>query len=65
MVVRHHELHPVEPARLEPDQKSFQLVALSRLASSTASTLRRPSQSTPIATCTARERITPPSRTFS
>jgi len=35
------------------------------LASSTPNTLRRPSQLIPIATSTARDRITPSSRTFS
>jgi hypothetical protein len=43
---------------------SFQLLSLSRLANSTASTHRRPSSLMPIATSTARLRITPSSRTF-
>jgi len=45
-----------------PRSKSFQFAPLSGLARSTPSTLRRPSQSMPIASGTAWLRITPPSR---
>ena len=56
---------PVSPRAFSANRKSFQLVALSRCASSTANTRRRPSQLIPNATSTARLRITPSSRTFS
>jgi hypothetical protein len=46
-------------------RNSRHALVLSRLASSTASTWRRPSQSMPIATSTARLRMTPASLTRS
>ena len=66
MIVGDDELDAVQTARLaSPSRKSRQLDRLSRLASSTASTWRRPSQSMPIAISTAWLVITPASRTLS
>src|SRR6476619_1199241 len=48
---------PRKPRLLSFSRNSFQLVALSRFASSTPKTCRRPSQSTPKATKTARLRM--------
>ena len=56
---------PLRPRCLRPRTNSRQLVVLSRPASSTPRIRRRPSQSMPMATSTARERMTPSSRTFS
>jgi hypothetical protein len=56
---------PCRPRAFSPSKKSRQLDRLSRLASSTASTWRRPSQSIPIAISTAWLVITPASRTRS
>ena len=56
---------PCSPRLFSPKRKFFQLLVLSRSASSTPRICRRPSQSTPIATNTARLHITPASRTRS
>src|ERR1051326_2773631 len=56
---------PVRPRVRRPSRNSFQLLMLSRLASSTPRTQRRPSQLMPIATNTARLWIVPFSRTRS
>jgi len=56
---------PCRPRAFSPNSKSRQLDRLSRLASSTASTWRRPSQSIAIAIRTAWLAITPASRTRS
>jgi len=49
MIIGDDELDAMQAAGLQAFQNTFQLDRLSRLASSTASTWRRPSQSTPIA----------------
>ena len=56
---------PRSPRLRSCTRNSRQLLSLSRFASSTANTQRRPSSLMPIATSTARLRITPSSRTFS
>ena len=66
VVVGDHELDAGQDRdRASETRKSRQLVWLSRAASSTASTWRKPSVLMPMAMSTAWERITPPSRTFS
>jgi hypothetical protein len=55
---------PLGHRPLSRARRSFQLVALSRLVSSTAHTSRRPSQLSPKAINTACERITPAMRTI-
>lgn len=65
MVVADGELHAGEAALLNRVRKSFQLLVLSRWASSTARIWRRPFQLMPIAISTAWLRIMPSMRTFS
>ena len=65
MIVGHDKFDAMQTARLERQQKIPPARRLSRLASSTANTWRRPSQSMPIAISTAWLVITPASRTRS
>jgi hypothetical protein len=65
VIVGDDKLDAMQTACLKPNRKSRQLDRLSRLASSTANTWRRPSQSMPIAIRTAWLAITPASRTRS
>ena len=53
MIVGHDEFDAVQTTRFQREQEIPPLDRLSRLASSTASTWRRPSQSMPIAISTA------------
>ena len=53
MIVGHDKFDAMQTARLQPQQEIPPARRLSRLASSTASTWRRPSQSMPIAISTA------------